>query len=435
MSERVLITGLGIVSPIGTDRQSFWKACLEGRSGARTQENPWVRDTDIRPKFTSSVQDYDPTTAGISKRFARNMDRVAQFSVSAAGEALRDAGFELTEREGTRGLLLPDGVDPWRLSTSLGSGIGGLSTTELTHGQWRDLKTKTPVRRFSLPMLIPNSPAGQVAIHYGAKGECKSIATACATGTMSIGDGWRLIRSGEADVVIAGGADAVAADHDGYALMGFDRLSTLSTRNDDPERASRPFDKDRDGFVLGEGAGVVILERESHARARGARAYAAVAGYGTNCDALSMMQLDESGDSILNLVGRALASARLDLDAIDHINAHGTSTLLNDKTEALAIRRLFGDRADDIPVTALKSMTGHAIAGSGAMEVIALALAFSEGIVTPTINHDQTDPECPIRIAANEPLKFRPRAALKMSYGFGGHNACLVLTGVDDGQA
>jgi 3-oxoacyl-[acyl-carrier-protein] synthase II len=276
-------------------------------------------------------------------------------------------------------------------------------------------------------MLIPNAPAGEVAIRSGARGECKAIATACAAGTMALGDAWRILRDGEADVVIAGGAEGGAGDEDAYALMGFDRLRTLSTRNDAPEKASRPFDRERDGFVLGEGACVLVLEREEHAAARGARPVAEVLGYATNCDALSMVQLDESGGSIVALVDAALAAAGLGRSDVDQVNAHGTSTPLNDKTEARAMRTLFGERCDRIPVTGLKSMTGHCIAASGPLETAAAALSLSTGVLTPTINYEHPDPECDVDVVANEPREHRGDVCLKLSYGFGGHNACLVL--------
>lgn len=431
MSERVWITGIGVVSPVGLDRPTFWSSCVDGSSGVRATENEWLLGSDVETRISAHIRDFDPVERGLQKRFASNMDRTAQFAVVAAEEALRDAGFELTERPGTRGLLRIEGADPDRVATVVGSGIGGLATLELSHAQWREGRTKVPVKRFSLPMLIPNSPAGQVAIRFHARGECKAISTACAAGTMSIGDAWRSIVAGHADVAIAGGADGTAGDHDGYAIMGFERLKTLSTRNDEPERASRPFDRDRDGFVLGEGGAILILEREAHARARGARAYAAVAGYGTNCDAHSMMQLDETGDTLVALIDQALESAGLPADAIDFVSAHGTSTILNDRTEAQVIRRRFGAQADDIRLTALKSITGHGIGGSGPLETAAAALGFREGVITPTINHENPDPDCPVRVVSNRAESYRPQAALKLSYGFGGHNACLVLVGAD----
>jgi 3-oxoacyl-[acyl-carrier-protein] synthase II len=231
-------------------------------------------------------------------------------------------------------------------------------------------------------------------------------------------------------VAIAGGVDGVAGDEDAYGLLGFDLLRTLSRRNDDPERASRPFDRERDGFVLGEGAGVLVLERADHAAARGVRAYAAIEGYATNCDAHSMMQLDESGRSVVSLIEAALRSADIAHEDVDYISAHGTSTVVNDRTEARALRMAFGARCDELPVTALKSMTGHAIAGSGPLETAAAALSLHEGVLAPTINYEVPDPDCPVDVVANTARREEARVCLKLSYGFGGHNACLVLARV-----
>jgi 3-oxoacyl-[acyl-carrier-protein] synthase II len=427
MQESVVITGLGVVSPIGLDRESFWRACKDGRSGAVRLDSPWVQETGLDTRIAAPVPDFDPQAAGLEPRLVRVIDRTTQFALVAAREALQDAGYELGEGA-QRGTLEIRGVPPRRVSTIVGSGIGGLSTLEASHAQWRERRDRNAVKRFALPMLLPNAPAGEVAIRFGARGECKAISTACAAGTMALGDAWRLLVAGAADVVLAGGAEGVASDTDGYALMGFGRLGTLSRRNDDPARASRPFDRDRDGFVLGEGAGMLVLERERHARARGAAVYARVRGYASNCDARSMMQLDESGDRIVELIGTALENAGMAPQQIDHVSAHGTSTRSNDRTEALALRRAFGPRCDDIPVTALKSMTGHCIAASGALESVALALSLREGLLTPTINYEHPDPECDLDVVANNPRDRAPRGCLKLSYGFGGHNACLVLT-------
>ena len=425
--QRVVITGIGVVSPIGLTRDAFWEACLQGRSGACRLDTPWVTGTGLSTQIGAPVKRFDPQAAGVPPRQVGVLDRTTQFAIAASQEALIDAGFTLRETNAKRGQFQVDGVEPSRLATVIGSAIGGLSTLESSHALWREQRSKTPVKRYALPMLIPNAPAAEVAIRFGARAECKAISTACAAGTMSIGDAWRLLTNGGADAALAGGAEGLAGDVDAYALMGFDRLHTLSTRNDEPERASRPFDQDRDGFVLGEGAAVLVLEREQHAKARGARIYAKLTGYSANCDAHSMMQLDESGDSIVELIRAGLDSAGLDPADVDHVNAHGTSTIQNDRTEARALRRLFGSRSDEITVTALKSMTGHAIAASGSMETAALALALHEGVLPPTINYETPDPECDVNVVANRPLEARPRAALKLSYGFGGHNACLVL--------
>ncbi len=416
--DRVLITGIGVISPIGIGRDPFWSACLLGRSGAVRVENPWVAASDLAAKIACPVEGFDPGAFGIPPKEAFLLDRTTQFAVAAAVEAAADAGL---------GDLPVAGVDPDRVRTAIGSGIGGLASLETAHAAWREGRSKEKVKRYALPMLIPNAPAGQVAIRAGARGECSAPATACAAGTMAIGDAWRAIRDGEADLAFAGGAEGIAADVDGFGIMGFDRLRILSTRNDEPERASRPFDRERDGFVLGEGAAVLVLERESHARARGARAYAVVAGYASNCDARSMLQPEESGERIVALVRAALARAGRSEADVEHVSAHATSTVANDRTEARALRAVFGRRTDEIPVTGLKSMTGHAIGGSGAMETAALALSIREGMLTPTINYEFPDPECNLRVVANRPLPANLGLALKLSYGFGGHNACLVL--------
>ncbi len=429
-TDRVVITGVGVVSAIGPDRESFWKSCLAGRSGAVHLDSPWVVGTDISTHFACPVRDFDPVAAGIPRKQVRLLDRTTHFAVASAGEALRDAGFTLTPSTVNRGSLAVDDVDPTRLSTVIGSGIGGLFTFEDMHGRWREEKSKLGLNRYALPMLIPNAPAGQVAIRFGARGECKAVCTACAAGTMSVGDAWRLLMTGDADVVLAGGAEGVAADHDAFGILGFDRLRAMSERNDDPQRASRPFDKERDGFVLGEGAATLVLEREEHARARGAKPYAAIASYAANCDAASMVQIDASGESIVALMRSAIERAELAISDVNHVNAHGTSTVLNDKTEALALHKLLGSRTAEVTVTALKSMTGHAIAGSGAMETAALAISYREGVLTPTINYEFPDPECDVNVVANQPLEADPGVALKLSYGFGGHNSCLVLTPV-----
>ena len=425
---RVVITGIGVVSPIGLTRETFWTSCLEGRSGVSLLDTPWVQETGLSTQIAAQVKNFDPEAAGVPSRLTGLIDRTAEFAIAATQEALTDAGYGLVANPEKKNQLKVEGVDSSRLATVIGSAIGGLTSLEISHGVWRENRSKSKVKRYALPMLIPNAPAGQVAIRFGATAECKAVSTACAAGTMSIGDSWRLLTSGGADVVLAGGAEGVARDADAYGLMGFDRLRTLSTRNHDPEGASRPFEKNRDGFVLGEGAAVFVLEREEDARARGARTYAAIVGYSTNCDAHSMMQLDESGRSVVELIREGLEVADLAPTDVEHISAHGTATILNDRTEAKALRLMFDSHCDRIAVTGLKSMTGHAIGASGPLEAAALALSLQRGILTPTINYETPDPECDVNIVANRPIEARPKLALKLSYGFGGHNACLVMT-------
>ena len=428
MASRVVITGIGVVSPIGCDRDEFWESCLAGRSGVRRLETPWVTETGLSCQIAATVPDFDAEQARLPRKQARVLDRTSLFAIGAADDALRDAGFEFEEHPERRGQLRVLGVDSGRLATIIGSGMGGITTLEIAHAIWRESRSKVAIKRFSLPMLIPNAPAGQVAIRFGARGECKAVSTACAAGTMAIGDAYRLVSTGEADVVLAGGCEGAAVDEDAFGLLGFERLHTLSRRNDQPKRASRPFDRERDGFVLGEGAAVLILEREEHAAARGARVYAAIVGYAANCDAYSMMQLDESGERVCALIEAALNSAGRSWDEVDYVSAHGTSTLSNDRTEATVLRKFFGARTDDIPVTALKSMTGHCIAASGPMETVAAAKSLAEGILAPTINYEYPDPECDVDVVANTPRERQANLCLKLSYGFGGHNSCLVLS-------
>ncbi len=424
--QRVVITGIGVVSPIGGDRETFWRSCLEGRGGVVRVDSPWVRETDLATQIAAPVQGFEAASV-LPARLLNLTDPTVHYALAAAQEAVVDA--RLSDGRGPDGgiRLELQGVEPSRVACVVGSGIGGIGALEVSHGVWRERRSKAGVKRYALPMLIPNAPAAQVAIRHGARGECKALSTACAAGTMSIGDGYRLLSAGGADVALVGGAEGVVTDDDAYGMMGFDRLKTMSLRNDEPERASRPFDLDRDGFVLGEGAAVLVLEREEFARARGVQPYAALVGYATNCDAHSMMQPEESGEIIVDLMRNALADAGIEAEQVDHVSAHGTSTRLNDKTESRAFRALFGSRCDDVRVTALKSMTGHGIGASGALETAALAMSYRHGMMTPTINYDTPDPECDVNLVANRPIEQRPKVSLKLSYGFGGHNACLVL--------
>lgn len=428
MAAAVVVTGLGVVSPIGVTTDEFWDGCVSGRSGARRLDTPWVTETGLATRIAAPVVGFDPETANIPSRQIKLLDRTTQFALAAAHESLLDANFGLREDDERKDALHVEGADASRIATSIGSGIGGIATLESTHAIWVVERSKARIKRYALPMLIPNAPAGQVAIRFGARAECKAINTACAAGTMALGDAWRMLVADEADVALAGGTEGVAGDDDAYSLMGFDRLRTMSTRNDEPQRASRPFDRERDGFVLGEGAAVLVLEREEHARARGARIYARIAGYASNCDAHSMMQPDESGATIVRLIESALRSSGFSAGDVDYISAHGTSTLVNDRTESRALRALFGSRCDHLPVTALKSMTGHAIGASGPLEVAAAVLSIDRGLLAPTINYETPDPECDLDVVANRPRERRVDVCLKLSYGFGGHNACLVIS-------
>src|SRR5262245_80477 len=369
-SARVVVTGIGPITSIGIGRSAFWQATLAGRSGGARLTAPW----SVAPRFGTligaPVRGFQAGDYGIAAREASLLDRVSQFALAGAKLALEDAGFAIVPG-GVRGRAWEvAGVDPWRFGVILGTGIGGLTTIEESHRRWAEGPDR-PMRRYDLPMLIPNAPPAQVAIRFGARGECKSVATACAAGTMSAGDAFRAIRDGEADVIITGGVDAVLCDADGWGMKGFDLLRAMSTRNDDPARASRPFDRDRDGFVLSEGAGIVILESLDHARARGAPIRAEIVSYAATCDAYHIVMLDPSADAMVHLLEETLGRAGLAPADVDYINAHGTSTQANDRTETQAIHRAFGQHAARLKVSATKSMTGHAIGASGGIELAA----------------------------------------------------------------
>lgn len=421
MSE-VVITGIGIISPIGMGKDAVFEACLAGKSGAKVRASPWAQETGLSCKIVCPVEGFDPSDHRIDTKTARLMDRTTQFAVAAADAAVRDASLDVVAVDERKGKFGIEGTDPYRIATFVGTGIGGLTSLELAHATWIERKSKEGVKRYSLPMLIPNASAGHVSIRFRARGPCLTYSTACAAGTMAIGEGFRTLQRGDADIAICGGTEGVADDEDCLALMGFDRLKTLSTRNEEPQRASRPFDLDRDGFVLGEGAAFVILERREHAAKRSANIYGSIRSYATNCDAHSMLQLDEGGDAIRRVWQEALQEANV--PKIDFVSAHGTSTKLNDRVEAKMANDIFADGVP--PVTGVKSMTGHAIAASGAMEIALAAMSIQRGVITPTINYETPDPECNVPVVS-APREGNFSACLKPSYAFGGHNAAMVI--------
>ncbi len=423
----VVITGLGPVTSIGVGVRTFWEAILAGRSGARTVEFAWIQERSFKSRVGAPVPDPDPVSCGLTEREAQLLDPASRYALAAAAMALEDAGLPAVPAGDRERDLRLDGVDPVRSGVILGTGIGGLCTLEKSHRVWVRGEPITGALRYSLPMLIPNALPAQVAIRYGFRGECKTVATACASGTMALGDAYRLIRDGELDLAIAGGVEKTLSDVDGFGLLGFDLLRTLSTRNHEPERASRPFDTDRDGFVLGEGAGLLVIEREDHARARGARIYARIAGYASTCDAHSMMQMEPSGDMMVRVMEQALASAAVSKEDVGYVNAHGTSTRLNDVHEARALHRVFGKRVLDVLVNSTKAMTGHAIGAAGGIEAIATALSLAHGVIHRCVNLDNPDPECDLALP-RENRTARTAVALSNSFAFGGHNATLVLT-------
>lgn len=408
MKRRVVITGLGAITPIGNDAKAFWEALLAGKSGIGTITRFDAAEYDA--KIAGEVKGFDPT-AFIDKKEARRMDRFTQFAIAAAKMALADSGMDLAKE------------DLSRIGSFVGSGIGGMETL---HDQYKTLFEKGPNRisPFFIPMMIANMAAGQVSIAFGLQGPSSCMVTACATGTNCIGDAMRVIQRGDADVMVAGGTEAAISQ---AGMAGFCAMKALSTRNDAPEKASRPFEKDRDGFVMGEGSGIVILESLEHAQARGARIYAELAGYGTNADAYHVTAPAPEGVQAARCMELAIKDAGIAPTDIDYINAHGTSTPLNDKNETLGIKSLFGDHAKNLAVSSIKSMTGHLLGAAGGIECVATVLTVVNDMMPPTINHDTSDPELDLDYVPNQARAKVVRAALSNSFGFGGHNATLLV--------
>lgn len=408
MERRVVVTGLGAITPVGNDVPATWAALVEGVSGVGLITLFDAKDLSTR--IAAEVKGFDPA-ALFGPRESRRMDRFTQFALAATQEALQDAG------------LRSDKWTPRRVGIIIGTGIGGVTTLL---EQAKILETRGPRRLspFAIPMIMANAAAAQVAITYGITGPSLSIISACATGTNAIGEAAAFIRQGDAEVMICGGSEAPLVP---VAVAGFAIMGALSTRNDEPQRASRPFDAERDGFVAGEGAGILILESYEHAVARGARIYAEVVGYGATSDATHITAPDEEGRGAAEAMRLALLSAGLRPDEVDYINAHGTSTPLNDKTETRAIRTIFGEHADRLVVNSSKSMIGHLMGAAGAVEAIATIKALETGIVHPTINYEHPDPECDLDYVPNQARRTNPRVALSNSFGFGGHNACVAF--------
>ncbi len=421
----MVVTGVGPVTAIGTGRDPFWRAILAGSSGTRT-----LADSPAHRAFKSQVGAPVPeppaAESRIRAREATLLDPLTRMALAASALAIDDAGLTTVETDDRRNTYAIAEIDRTRFGVVVGTGIGGLSTLEASHARHARGEKIRGAMRHALPMLIPNAVPAQIAIKYRLGGECKVVGTACAAGAMAIGDAFRLIRDGELDAALAGGADRLLSTTDGYGFLGFDLLNTMSSRNDDPERACRPFDADRDGFVLGDGAAILVLEREDHARARGARVWARILGYGTTCDAHSMMQLEPSGDAIVRCMERAILAADLAKTDIGYINAHGTATRVNDPAECRAIRRVLGGAVRDVLVNSTKAMTGHSIGASGGIEAVVTSLTLATGTVHACVNLEARDPECDVPLP-NANVEARPTVALSNSFGFGGHNATLVL--------
>jgi len=410
MSRRVVVTGVSVVTALGTEEVDFWDRLCAGKSGVGPLERFEV--TDFKVRFGGEIKDFDPTEhIDISSKEVRRLDRFCQFAMVAADKAIRQSGNDFSVG------------DSFRYGTLIGSGIGGLSEIETQHSKLFDRGPKR-VSAFMIPKLMVNAASGNVSVRWGLRGPNSAVATACASATNAIGDAFKLIQNDMADVMVTGGSEAPITP---MGLSGFSRMNALSTRNDEPQRASRPFDAGRDGFVMSEGAGIVVLEELEFAKKRGASIICEVLGYGMSADASHMTAPDPKGRGAARAMSHSLRDAGLNLDDIDYVNAHGTSTPLGDKAETTAIRSLFESHADKLAVSSTKSQLGHLLGASGGVEFVACATAIQQQVAPPTINLDEQDPECNLDYIPNEARPMRIRRVLKNSFGFGGHNACLVL--------
>jgi 3-oxoacyl-[acyl-carrier-protein] synthase II len=409
MRRRVVVTGLGVISPIGLNTEAFWKSILEGKSGVDTLTA--FDRTNFDSKVSGEVKDFNPADHMNSKEIRRT-DRFVQFAIVAARMAVKDSGLDFNSEDKNRAGVI------------IGSGIGGLHTIER---QVEIYLTKGPSRLspYLIPMLIVNMASGMVSIEFGVSGPNSSVATACASGNHAIGDAFKVIQRGAADVMLTGGAEACVTP---VGFGGFCAMKALSTKfNDRPKEASRPFDRERDGFIMSEGAGIVILEEYEHARKRGAEIYCEITGYGATGDAYHMTAPNPDGETAAECLRIAMEDAGTDITDIDYINAHGTSTVLNDKIETLAIKKVFKERAKELMVSSTKSMTGHLLGAAGGVEFAACALAIKHGKVPPTINYKYPDPECDLDYVPNETRDRQIKQVMSNSLGFGGHNATVVL--------
>jgi 3-oxoacyl-[acyl-carrier-protein] synthase II len=409
MGRRVVITGMGLISPLGLDLPSSWKALLAGKSGV----GPITRfDTaDYACRIAAEVRGFNPEDH-FSRKEIRKIDLFTQYAMVSAEEAMKDSGFEIHDGNADR------------VGVYIGSGIGGLPIMEVVH---RNLRDKGPrrVSPFFIPAMILNLAGGNVSIQTGAKGPNLAVATACATGTHAIGESYRLIAEGYADAMISGGTESAICP---MAVAGFISMKAVSTRNDEPERASRPFAADRAGFVLGEGAGILILEEREAAMARSARIYAEITGYGMSGDAYHISAPAEDGNGAVRCISTALERSGIRPQEIDYINAHGTSTPAGDEIEVRAVKKVFGDHAYKLVCGSTKSMTGHLLGAAGGLEAIVAAKAVAEDVVPPTINQENPDPNCDLDTAAGSKREMTVRSAMSNSFGFGGTNATLILS-------
>ena len=408
MKKRVVITGLGCVTPVGTGKDDFWVNIKSGVSGI--DKITRFDYTNYQTQIAGEVKDFTPEDY-ISKKELKKMDRFTQFAMVASKLAVADSELDLNNIDGNR------------MGTVMGTGIGGVETIEAQHKNLLE-KGNRRVSPFFIPMMIGNMAAGQVAIEFGAKGPSTNICTACASGTNSVGDAFKIIQRGDADIMIAGGTEAAVAE---FAVAGFCNMKAMSTNNDNPQQASRPFDKDRDGFVMGEGCGILILEELESAKKRNAKIYAEIVGYGMTSDAYHITTPAENGEGAARSMQVAINDAGIEPSQIDYINAHGTSTYYNDLYETMAIKSVFGEYAKNVSVSSTKSMTGHLLGASGAIEAIVCALAIKDNFVPPTINLENPGEGMDLDYTPNKGKERVINYALSNSLGFGGHNATIIL--------
>ena len=408
MTRRVVITGLGTLNPLGNDVATTWSKIRGGASGITPISH--FDASEFKTQFAGEVKDFDPV-AHFGRKEARRLERISQLALAAANQALEDAAL--------------NGVDRDQVGVALGSGVGALAAM-VENAQTLQEKGPNRVSPFFMPMMLPDTPAATISIAHGFRGPNMAIATACASGNNALGEAARMIERGAANVMVAGGSEACIMP---LAIAAFSVMGALSTRNEAPQLASRPFDKERDGFVTGEGAAILILEELEHARARGAHIYGEFLGYGSSADAYHISMPAGDGGGAVLAMQRALDDAGLGADSVDYINAHGTSTPLNDKSETMAIKKVFGERAYDIAVSSTKSMHGHLLGAAGALEALICLKAMQESLLPPTINYESPDPECDLDYVPNAARAAQVRVAMSNGFGLGGHNASIVLGG------
>lgn len=413
-SRRVVITGLGVLTPVGNDLETFWSNLKNGVSGIGKIQA--FDTTGYDCQIAGEVRDFEPKNFFKNPKDVRRTDRFAQLAMAAAKISMQDSGIDLLR------------VNRDRFGVLISSGIGGLKTLE---EQFSILMNKGPQRvsAFTIPMLISNMASGVISMEFGLRGPNMCIVTACATSNNAIGESWRMIKFGDADIFLAGGSEASIVE---LGLAGFSAMKALSRRNDEPERASRPFDRDRDGFVMSEGAGIAVVEELEHAKARGAKIYCELAGYGLSADAYHMTAPPEDGEGAARAMKMALDHARISPNEVDYINAHATSTGLGDVSETRAVKAVFGEQAYKIPISSTKSMTGHLLGGAGAVEAAVCALSIRDGVIPPTINLENPDPLCDLDYTPNKAKEKKVRVAMNNSFGFGGHNATVVATAFEE---